>query len=220
MIPGAFLRPGYFFIPKEEHEMKRKSKIKEISLIGLMGALGMLLMLFKFPLPFMPPFMDFDLTGLVEIIGGFMLGPVAAIFIILVKVLLKTVIMGSTSMLTGEIQNFILSCAFVLPAVLIYQHHKTRKSAVVGMIVGTIICAIVSVFTNLYLIIPFYVNLFGMSMESIIQMCSAVNPLMKNPFTLAVFGIMPFNIIKNGVSSMLAFILYKKVSKPLKNYID
>lgn len=200
--------------------MKRKSKIKEISLIGLMGALGMLLMLFKFPLPFMPPFMDFDLTGLVEIIGGFMLGPVAAIFIILVKVLLKTVIMGSTSMLTGEIQNFILSCAFVLPAVLIYQHHKTRKSAVVGMIVGTIICAIVSVFTNLYLIIPFYVNLFGMSMESIIQMCSAVNPLMKNPFTLAVFGIMPFNIIKNGVSSMLAFILYKKVSKPLKNYID
>lgn len=200
--------------------MNGNSKVKKMAIVGLMGGLSMILMMFKFPLPFMPPFMDFDLSGLLEIIGGFMLGPVAAVFIILVKLLLKLVIMGSTSMLTGEIQNFILSCAYVLPAVFVYRRHKTKKLAVEGMLLGTVVCAVVAVFTNLYMIIPFYVNLFGMSMDSIIEMCSKVNPLMKDALTLALFGVVPFNLIKNGITSLLTLIIYKKISKPIKNYIN
>lgn len=200
--------------------MQRNSKTKMIALVGLMGALSTVLMMFKFPLPFMPPFMDFDLSGLIEVIGGFMLGPIAAVFIILVKLLLKLVTTGSTSMLTGEIQNFILSCSYVLPTVLYYQRHKNKKSAIAGMMIGTIFCAIVAIFTNLYMIIPFYVNLFGMSVESIVSMCSAVNPLMKNTLTLALFGIVPFNLIKNGITSLVVLFIYKKVSRPLKHFIQ
>lgn len=200
--------------------MSRNSKVKKMAIIGIMGGIGMILMMIRFPLPFMPPFMDFDPSGLIEIIGGFMLGPMAAVFIILVKLLLKLVIMGSTSMLTGEIQNFILSCAYVLPAVFIYRRKKTKKHAVEGMVLGTVVCAAVAVFTNLYIIIPFYVNLFGMSMDSIIEMCSKVNPLMKDALTLALFGVVPFNLIKNGITSLLALIIYKKLSRPIKNYIS
>lgn len=200
--------------------MKNRFKAKELVLIGLIGALAWVLMLFKFPIPFMPPFMEFDLSGLAEMIGGFMLGPAAAIFIILVKLLIKLVTVGSTSVLTGEVQNFLLSCAYVLPAVLVYDRHKSKKSALIGMSVGTVLCAVVAIFTNLYIIIPFYVNLMGMKLEDIIQMCSAVNPLMKDMLTLALFGIVPFNIIKNGVTSVITLAVYKKISRPLKNYMN
>ncbi len=193
-------------------------KTRNIALIGMMGALAAVLMMIRFPLPFMPPFMDFDFASLPEIIGGFAMGPVAAVFIILVKILVKLVITGTSTAFTGEIQNVLLSCAYVLPAVLIYDRKKTKGHAVAGMAVGTLVCAVVAIFSNLYMIIPFYVNLFGMTMDGIIEMCQAVNPAIKNPFTLAVFGIVPFNLIKNGVASLITYFAYKKVSRQIKNF--
>lgn len=207
---------------KEECRTRTTSrmKAKEIAVIGLFGALSAVLMLARFPLPFMPPFLSFDLAGLMEILGGFMFGPMAALLIIVVKILLQLVMQGSFSLGTGELQNFILSCSYVLPAVLLYHRSKTRKMAVGGMAIGTIFVSVVAVFTNLYLIIPFYVKLFGMSMDDIIAMCNAVNPAMKNAMTMAIFGLLPFNLIKYGVTSILAFLLYKRLSHLLKGIIN
>ncbi len=199
---------------------KRKRRTKEIALIGLFGGVSALLMLFKFPLPFMPPFMDFDFSGVSEIIGGFALGPMAAVLIILVKILIKIVFLGSSSALTGEIQNFMLSCAYVLPAVFIYYRNKSKQSAMIGMGVGTAVASIVAVFTNLYLIIPFYTKLMGLSLEQIIRMCQAVNPMMKDVLTFAILGIVPFNLIKNAVASFIACLVYKKISKQIHNIIQ
>ncbi|WP_028044809.1 ECF transporter S component [Candidatus Stoquefichus massiliensis] len=192
--------------------------VKKIVLIGMLGAIGAILMFIRTPLPFMPPFMDFDLASLPEMIGGFALGPMAAVFIILVKILAKFAMLGTSSMFTGEIQNFLLSCAYVLPAVWIYDRHKSKKSAIQGMVVGTVICAIVAVFTNLYIIIPFYASLGNMTVQSIIDMCSAVSPIITNTVTLAIFGIIPFNLIKNGVASIITYVVYKKISIPMKKF--
>ncbi len=200
--------------------MANKLNLKEMALIGLLGALSAILMLFKFPLPLMPPFLSFELSGLLEIIGGFTLGPGAAILIILVKILVKFVMMGTTSALVGELQNVILSCSYVLPAVWLYDRHKTKKNAVQGMVLGTIVCSVISIFTNLYLIIPFYVTLMGMTWEGIISMCSKVNPLMKDAATMALFGILPFNLIKYGVTSIITFVVYKKISRPMKHFVQ
>lgn len=177
------------------------------------------MVVFHTPIPFMPPFMDFDLAAIPELIGGFALGPVAAIGIILVKILLKFVLMGTSSMFTGEIQNLLLSCAYVLPAVIIYHRKKSKKSALLGMIVGTIVCSITAVFTNLYIIIPFYASLGNMTVQSIVDMCAAVNSLMKDTLTLAIFGIVPFNLIKGSASSLVTYILYKRLSGPIKNFV-
>lgn len=192
--------------------------VKKIVLIGMLGAIGAILMFIRTPLPFMPPFMDFDLASLPELIGGFALGPMAAVFIILVKILAKFAMLGTSSMFTGEIQNFLLSCAYVLPAVWIYNRHKSKKSAIQGMVTGTVICAIVAVFTNLYIIIPFYASLGNMTVQSIIDMCSAVSPIITDTLTLAIFGIIPFNLIKNGIASIITYIVYKKISIPMKKF--
>lgn len=197
-----------------------RMRVKKIAFIGLMGAVSAVLMLFRFPIPFMPPFLSFDFSGLMEMLGGFMFGPMAAVCIIIVKIMLQLVMQGSFSLGTGELQNLILSCAYVLPALIIYHHSKSKKMAVAGMAVSSVFVAVVAVFTNLYLIIPFYVKLFGMSMDDIIAMCSTVNPAMKNAVTMALFGILPFNLIKYGVTSLITFIIYKRLSKVIKGIIS
>lgn len=199
---------------------RTKLNTKQMALCGLMGGLCTVIMMFRFPLPFMPPFMEFDFAGLVEIIGGFTMGPVAAFAIILVKVMLKCLTQGTSSAWTGELQNIILSCAYVLPAVLIYDRHKTKKTAVIGMIIGTVICAITAIFTNLYIIIPFYASFSGLTIDKIVAMCQAVNPLLDNKWSMAFLGILPFNLMKNGVLSVLAFAVYKKMSRHIKHFIQ
>ncbi|WBX65590.1 Riboflavin transporter RibU [[Clostridium] scindens] len=197
-----------------------RMKVKKIAFIGLMGAVSAVLMLFRFPIPFMPPFLSFDLSGLMEMLGGFMFGPMAAACIIVVKILLQLVMQGSFSLGTGELQNLILSCSYVLPALIIYHRNKTKKMAITGMAVSTIFVSVMAVFTNLYLIIPFYVKLFGMSMDDIITMCRTVNPAMKNVTSMAVFGLLPFNLIKYGVTSLVTFIVYKRLSRVIKGIIS
>ena len=196
-----------------------RMKVKKIAFIGLMGAVSAVLMLLRFPIPFMPPFLSFDLSGVMEMMGGLMFGPMEALCIIVVKILLQLVMQGSMSLGTGELQNFILSSAYVLPAVLIYHRKKTKKSAITGMAVSSIIVAVVAVITNLYLIIPFYVKLFGMSMDDIISMCSAVNPAMKDTASLVIFGLVPFNLIKYGATSVVTFIIYKRLSGVIRGII-
>lgn len=189
-----------------------KLKTRDLTMIAMLGAICCVLMHLDFPLPLMPPFMNFDLTGLVEVIGGFAMGPIQAVCIILVKILLKLATEGTASAFTGEIQNFLLSCAYVLPPVILYHRNKSRKTAISGMAAGSVFCSIVAVFTNLYLIIPFYMTLMGQEMDYFIRMCTEANPLVQNALTLAIFGIVPFNIIKCGINSVGALLLYKRLS--------
>lgn len=195
-------------------------RVRTIAFVGLMGALSAILMLLRFPIPFMPPFMSFDLSGVMEMLGGYMFGPGAAFCIILVKILLQLVIQGSFSLGTGEIQNLILSSCYVLPAVFLYYRRKTKKRAVAGMAVSTVLVSAVAVFTNLYMIIPFYANLMGQTMEDFVAMCTAVNPMMKDVLTMAVFGIVPFNLIKYGATSAVTFLVYKKLSRFIRGIVE
>lgn len=208
------------FQPVKETNRTARVRVKEIAFIGLMGALSAVLMLLRFPLPFLPPFLSFDLAGVMEIMGGFMFGPMAAFFIILVKILIQLIIQGSLSFGTGEVQGLILSCTYVLPALLIYHWKKSKKSAVVGMAVSTVLVSVVAVITNLYLIIPFYVRLFGMTMDDIITMCSAVNPAVKDAAGMVIMGILPFNLIKYGATSVVTFLVYKRLSRLIRGMIN
>ena len=174
--------------------MKTKFKTRDLTMIAMMGAICCILLHIDFPLPFLPPFMNFDLAGLVEIIGGFAMGPLQAVCIILVKILLKLATEGTSSAFTGELQNFLLSCAYVLPPVIMYHQKKSKRTAIIGMAISSVFTGIVAIFTNLYIIIPFYMALIS------------------NVFTLAILGILPFNLIKCGINSVGAMLLYKHLS--------
>lgn len=196
--------------------MKKSISVRNMVQIAILGAIANVLTLIRFPLPFMPPFMDFDLAGVPEMIGVFIMGPVAGVLVVVVKILLKLLMSGTTSMFTGELQNLLLSCAYILPAWFVYNKIKTRKGALSGMIIGTIICSIVAVFTNLFIIIPFYAAIYGLSMDAIVSMTQAVNPLVDSLWKFVVLGIVPFNLIKGGVTSLVMYLMYPVLDR-IKN---
>ena len=197
-----------------------KAKLRRLTLAAMMGTIAFLLIFINFGVPFLSPVAEFDLSALPELIGGFILGPVGAVMIIVVKLGLKLAIQGTESMFTGEIQNFLLSVAYVLPAVLYYRRHRTKKGAAVGLAIGAVISVIVAVFTNLYIIFPFYIKLYGMNWDGIVAMFSAVNPWIKNIPTMVAFSVVPFNLISRTITAVLAFFTYKKLSVPLKKMIQ
>lgn len=195
-------------------------KIRRLTMAALMGAVAFVLMYFNFGVPFISLFAEFDASALPEMIGGFILGPAGAVEIIAIKILLILVFKGTSSMFTGEVQNFLLSIAYVLPAILYYRGHKTRRGAAIGLAIGTAVSVVVSVFTNIYLIFPAYIYLYGMSWDSIIQMCSAANPWITDIPTFAAFSVVPFNLISRIATSAITMLVYKKISVPLKKLIQ
>ena len=197
-----------------------KTKLRRLTLAAMMGTIAFILIFINFGVPFLSPVAEFDLSALPELIGGFILGPVGAVMIIVVKLGLKLAIQGTESMFTGEIQNFLLSVAYVLPAVLYYRRHRTKKGAAVGLALGAVTSVIVAIFTNLYIIFPFYIKLYGMNWDGIVAMFSAVNPWIKNIPTMVAFSVVPFNLISRTITAVLAFFTYKKLSVPLKKMIQ
>ena len=194
----------------------KKTKLRRMTLAAMMGAIAFVLIFVNFGVPFLSPVAEFDLSALPELIGGFILGPVGAVMIIVVKLGLKLAIQGTESMFTGEIQNFLLSAAYVLPAVFYYRRHRTKKGAAVGLAIGAVVSVIVAVFTNLYIIFPFYIKLYGMNWDGIVAMFSAVNPWIKDIPTMVAFSVVPFNLISRAITAVLAFFTYKRLSVPLK----
>lgn len=196
----------------------KSEKTRKLVLMAVLSALSAVLMVFRFPLPFMPPFLSFDFAGIPELIGAFTLGPVSGILIIVVRVFLQLALAGTNSMFTGELQSLMLSLALVLPASLIYKKSKTKQGAIKGMVVGSFMNVIIAVFTNLIIIIPFYISLYGMDMEMIIEMSKVVNPYVDSTLKLVLLGIVPFNLIKNIIVCLITFLIYKKISPIIKRY--
>ena len=199
---------------------KSKSKLRRLTMAAMMGAVSFVLMYFSFSVPVLSPFAEFASSALPELIGGFILGPLGAIEITTVKLILKVIFKGSSSMMTGEVQNFLLSISYVVPAVLYYRSHRTKKGAIVGLVIGSVTSIIVAIVTNIYLIFPVYIKLYGMNWEAIIDMFSAVNPWIKDIPTAIAFSIVPFNVISRTVISFVTILVYKKISVPLKKLID
>lgn len=197
-----------------------KQRLRRLTAAALCGAVAFVLMYFSFSVPLLSPFAEFDLSAVPELIGGFILGPLGALEIITVKILLKLLFQGSSSMLTGEVQNFLLSASFVLPAVLIYRSRRSKKGAVLGIVAGAVISIITAVFTNIYLIFPVYIKLYDMDWEGIVALCSTANPWIRNVPTMIAFSIVPFNLISRAVTSCITILVYKKVSVPVKALIQ
>jgi riboflavin transporter FmnP len=186
---------------------------KNVVLMAMFGALGAVLMMFEFPLLFIAPsFYKLDLSEVPVLVGSFALGPVAGVVIEIVKILIKLVIKPTSTGFVGEFANVVVGCAFVVPAGVIYRmhKHKTKKQAVLGMAVGTLVMAAVGIVVNALIMIPFYSNF--MPIDTIISMGAAVNPAVSSVWSFAVICVGPFNIVKGIIVSAITALVYKRIS--------
>lgn len=180
--------------------------------ISVLGVIALILMLLDFPLWFTPPFLKFDISDVPSLIGAFALGPMAGVIIQLVKNLLKIIIVGTNTAGVGELANFIVGSIFAYSAGLIYYREKTFKNAVTGLIIGTLSMTIAISIINYYIMIPFYAKAFGMPLDKIITISGAVNKYVVDLKSLIIFAVVPFNLLKGLVVSIVTTLLYKRVS--------
>lgn len=189
----------------------RRPLIVRITTTAIFTALAVALMFLEVPLPLMPPFLKFDFSEIPVLVGTFALGPVYGIIIELLKNLIHLPWTGT--MAIGEMSNFITGSIFVGTAGFIYTKKRTRKGAVISMIIATLALAVIAVPVNAFINLPLYASVLGMSMESILGWTQTVNPAIDSELKLLLLGFVPFNLFKGIVVSAITFCVYKPISK-------
>ena len=204
-----------------EHFLPEKRKVspaRRVSIIGISAAIAAVLHVLDFPLVILAPeFYKLDFSELPVLLCGFYLGPSATVICEGVKILLKLLLKGTSTAFVGDFANFVVGCCFVLPATVIYHVRKTRKSAIVGLTVGTVSMAILGSAFNAVYLLPKFSELFHMSLDSIIAMGTSIFPGVNSISTFVFFCVAPLNVVKGALVSVLTMLLYKHVATPLFN---
>lgn len=195
-----------------EIKTKKVLTTKNLTMIAMLSAIAAVLMIFEIQLPFSPSFVKFDFSDLPVMLGGFLIGPFAGGIIVFMKILLHFLLNGTTSFFVGDLSNLLLTLSFVLPASFIYQQKKTKKTAIQGLLVSIICTSLLAIIFNLFLIFPLYLKVLNLKMVDLINMIHVVNPLVKDGFTMIVFSLLPFNLFKYSIVSMITMLSYKKLS--------
>ena len=187
-------------------------RIRMLTTTAMLGAFAGVLMLLEFPLSFIaPPFYKIDVSEVPVMIGTFAFGPVQGVVIELIKILIKLVLKGTSTGFIGDLANFIVGCTMVIPAGIIYQRRKTKRSAITGMAVSTLLMAVAGVFLNAYVMIPLY-SAF-MPIEQIVEAGKAIIPWVNDTLTFCLFCVLPFNVIKGVIVSVIVALIYKPLSR-------
>ena len=204
-------------IKKKTGDTERVLSTRKIVVIGMFSALSTVLMLLEFPVPFAPPgIYKLDFSELPALIGGFAFGPVAGVMIEFIKILLKSMIKGTSTAFVGEFANFIIGCSFVLPASILYRIKKNKVNAIISCIVGTAIITVAGSLFNAVYLLPTFANMFHMEMDEIIAMGTAVNRYVNSVTAFTVLIVAPVNLLKGVMVSLVTLLIYKPLSPILK----
>ena len=180
---------------------------RELATIAILAAIAAVLFMIEIPVVL---FYKLDLSSLPVLLGAFAMGPVPGTLVLLVKALLG--LLHSTSQGVGELADFLMGFAMLLPASLVYRCTKTRKGATLGMVLGSVVATVVAVLTNVYIMIPFYGAAYGMPVEQIVGMGQAILPAVDSVWDFVLLITAPFNILKWAVISVLTALIYKPLS--------
>ena len=164
--------------------------------LSLLSAIAVILMYIDFPVIPIFPWLKIDLSDVPALMGAFAFGPLAGVIIELMKNLLILIIKGTGTGFVGELANFLVGVALVWPAALVYKKNKTKKTAILGMVLGILCIEVVGILANVYLLLPAY----GMAMSKAELM------------QYVTVGLIPFNGIKSILVCGITYALYKKVS--------
>lgn len=173
-----------------------KSNINKTVKVSLLVGVAFILMFIELPIIPIFPWLKMDISDVPALMGAFAFGPLTGILIEFLKVVMHFLLTGSSTGGVGEVANFIIGVSFVAPAAFIYWRNKSKKTAILGMIVGLIAMEVVAIVANIYFLLPVY----GMKM--------APAELME----YVTIGLLPFNTVKGVVLSVLTYMLYKKIS--------
>lgn len=203
----------------------RKNGVKEpifttrkVAMIGMFSAIASILMLFEIPLPFAPFFYKLDFSELPVLVGTFAFGPAAGVMMEFVKILLKLLFKGTSTAFVGELANFAVGCSFILPAAVVYAFRKTKKTALLACILGTLCMTVFGTAFNAVYLLPAFSRLYHWPLEDLLALGVQTNSLVKEGsiVSFVIACVAPLNLIKGASVSLVTLLIYKPLSPILK----
>lgn len=192
----------------------RKLSTKTLVKVAILSAIAYMLMFISAPIPgVFPDFLKLDISDIPAIFGGMAMGPMAGFMIVVIKNLLQLITATTTGGI-GEIANIIIGGTYVFILCYSYKKKPDIKGVLTGFVIGGICMAIVGGIMNYFVMLPFYGKLMGL--DAIINMGSVINPKIVDLFSFVLWMIVPFNIVKATMMSLITLPLYKKMSALLR----
>ncbi|MBQ3841626.1 MAG: ECF transporter S component [Ruminiclostridium sp.] len=189
------------------------SGVRFITITAILTAIAVLLQYLEFPVPmFIPPFVKFDFSDLPAILAAFLVSPISGIAVCLLKNVIHLAV--SSSVGVGELCNFLLGVVMVIPSWLIYKIKPTKLNALVAMLIGSLITAVLSIFINYYISYPFYQTF--MPLDAIIEEYRKLNDGVGSLWDALIWFNMPFTFVKFLLDSIIVFFIYKPLAKAVR----
>lgn len=173
----------------------RQSKTLFFVRIGILIAMGLVLRYHLLQVSILPPapFLKYDPADIPALLAAFAMGPLAGFIVEIGKNLLALAVGMAPGGVVGESANTVAGGVYVVVAALVYWRRKTRNQAILSMAAGTVAAAVTMAVANYYIFLP----LWGIPLEQL--------------KSYAVNFILPFNLLKFAITSLLTFLLYKRV---------
>lgn len=204
-------------IRKKNNVTEKILSTRKMAVIGAMSAISGILMTFEFTLPFVAPdFYRLDFSELPVLITGMAFGPVAGVVAEFLKVLIKLLIKGTSTAFVGDLANFVIGCALILPATLIYHIRKRKLTAIIGCIVGAICMIVFGTYFNAVYLLPKFSEMYGMPMDALVQSGTDIHSSINNVTTFVIMIVAPLNLIKSSIVSIITIAIYQPLRPILK----
>lgn len=198
----------------------KKITVNHVVKIGIFAALSIVFYFIKTPLAFIfPSWLEFQLSNLPIMIGGFALGPISGVVIVVVRFLVK--LPFTSTMYVGEFADLLIGFATVLASSLVYEKRKDKKGAILGLFAGSVAWVITAVLCNQFLLIPTFLELyFKGNVDTFIGGLKMIPGVTSENymFKYILFAVIPFNILLSGTVSVITFFVYKRISSILHKY--
>ena len=143
------------------------------------------------------PFLTYDPKDVIITIGGFIYGPAEVLIISFIVAFLEMITVSDTGII-GFVMQVIATLSYAGVAALIYKRLHTKGGALISLCVGTVSMAVIMVLWNLILS-PIYL---GTDRATVVA--------------LLVPAIIPFNVLKGVINSVLIMLIYKPIVTALR----
>lgn len=170
---------------------------KKICMLAMLSAISFVMVLVGRLIPDVAGFLSYDPKDAVIVISGFIYGPMTSVIISVIVSLIEMISISGTG-IYGMIMNIVSTCAFAVPAAMIYKKMRTMKGAVLGLVTSVVFMTGCMVLWN-YNITPYYMR---------------VDRSVVAGMLLSVF--LPFNLVKGGINMGLTMLLYKPLTTALR----
>lgn len=164
---------------------------RQLVTMALMCAIGTLLSFIEFPLLPGVTWLKFDASNMPAMVAGFAYGPAGGVAVGIITAIIHGLLMAD---FTGALMNILVVTCFVLPAALIYKKKRTYKFAIIGLVFSIIAGVIGSIIGNL-LLTPSWL---GVPFDAVVALIIPV--------------LIPFNLLKGLLNSVITLIVYKSIS--------